>query len=249
MAVDDATDQACAADILGVTHEALGFVRGELLSQGARLLTQLARLGLQPRHGVRQLACLDGQLPDGVGHDIPEDMELGERAPAAHERDARAALVSLPGLHGDDADGTGAGDVGPAACRQVEVLDLDEAQCAATHRFLAQRQRGGLLGAHKAHRHRPGSATPRGWPRLRPARSHRVLAYRGDRWSIPRCQGGSSASGSRTAAQRPQTTRAVRCAAACGPAAGASPPFPRPACRRRGTRPGRAPRPRRLRGR
>ena len=209
----------------------------------AACLPQLARLqpGAWSRR-QRQLAGLDGQLPDWRRQRHPGGHGTGSaRAGRTLDVMARAALVSLPRLHGDDADGTGAGDVGPAACRQVEVLDLDEAQRAAARRFLAQWQRGGLLGAHKAHRHRPVLPHHAVGLVLGPRDHLGCLAYRGDGWSMPRHPRWKLSVGisiSRTKAAD-NTCCPVCCCMWSQPPGPVHRP-PRPACRRRGARPGRA---------
>ena len=51
-ALNDGADHTPSADPFGPANEHVGFVRGELLGQGSRLLPQVAGLALQPRDGI-----------------------------------------------------------------------------------------------------------------------------------------------------------------------------------------------------
>ena len=80
--------------------------------------------------------------PDAGRHRVAQHPVRAERAAAAHELDAGPSAETLPGGNGNEADGARARDVRAAAGRQVEALDVDEAQHPFAARFLPERKPG-----------------------------------------------------------------------------------------------------------
>ncbi len=148
-------DELRAPGVRRGVRQGIRLLRRELRLEVLDLFPQLPGVGLLALDRGGQLRGKDGQRPHASGHGVPQRTVAGQRAAAAEKRDARAAAEPLRRGDGDDPDRAGARHVCSAARRQIEVLDVDQAERAFARGFLAQRQRRDLVRPGEADRHRP----------------------------------------------------------------------------------------------
>ena len=174
-------------------------------------------LALQPLDRRRQLLRRDRQMALRRGHRVAplrgsaraRGRRTGTRRAMPPRNFSQPPIAMMPMR-------AGARDVRAAARRQVEVVDVDQAQRAGARRLLPQRQRRGFFGASQT-----GCATGRSSQTIAIGLVFRLRRFRPatprapDRWSPPPRPGGSSRCARRTADRTPPTARAGRCAAAC----------------------------------
>ena len=119
------------------------------------LLAQLLAVRLEALDRRRQLRGKHGERADAARDGVAQGAESRQGAAAAEKRDAGSAAESLGRGDGDDPDRAGARHVSAAARREIEVLDVDQAQRSFPLRLLSQRQRRDLVRCREEDRDRP----------------------------------------------------------------------------------------------